>query len=203
MGRPAYTKNQVESRLNAIIHAAESLFAELGYEGVTMRAIGIVTGQSAAAPYRYFESKADIFNAARVAAYRRFRRAQESAALAASDPSDRLARLADAYLQFAIDEPDGYRLMFELKPSDAARTEAVDTATRLAMQPLRTALEKAVDAGAVKGHADQLAHLFWASLHGLASLHLAKKFHGEQDLATLRDPMKTLLAEGCFATSPN
>ncbi|MDP6977263.1 MAG: TetR/AcrR family transcriptional regulator [Myxococcota bacterium] len=196
MGRPPFTDEQIEAQRDSVIRAAEGLFAELGYDGVTLRAIAKMTGQSAAAPYRYFENKAAIFNAARVAAYHRFAAAQAEAAARAANPADRLTRLGDAYVQFAIDEPDAYRLMFELKPSEAARAPEVEEGGAMAWQPLRDAIGEAVEAGAISGDPDVLAHLFWAGLHGITSLHLADKFRHGLDLLALRDPMKTLLFSG-------
>ncbi|MCP5042292.1 MAG: TetR/AcrR family transcriptional regulator [bacterium] len=183
-----------------MIGAAEGLFAELGYDGVTLRAIAGTIGQSPAAPYRYFESKAAIFHAARIAAYRRFATAQEEAAAKASDPADRLSRLGDAYVQFAVDEPDAYRLMFELKPTDATSSDELDRAGTLAWNPLHRAIAEAVDAGVLLGDAEQLAHLFWAGLHGIVSLQLADKFRHGLDLEALREPMKRLLFAGGHGT---
>lgn len=196
MGRRPFSEEQVEGQRSSVIRAAEGLFAELGYEGVTLRAIANTMGQSPAAPYRYFESKAAIFNASRVAAYKRFAAAQEASSDEATDSIDRISRLGDAYTQFAIDEPDAYRLMFELKPSEAARTEELDEAGSLAWQPLRDAIGEAVDDGFLEGDADVLAHLFWAGLHGVVSLHLAAKFRHGLDLESLRAPMKQLLFMG-------
>lgn len=196
MGRPPFSEEQVEEQRAAVVRAAEGLFAELGYDGVTLRAIAKTMGQSPAAPYRYFESKAAIFNAARIAAYERFAAAQERASAEAADPAERLSKLGDAYAQFAVDEPDAYRLMFELKPSEATRCEELEQAGELAWKPLRRAVGEAVDAGVLAGDADVLAHLFWAGLHGIVSLHLAEKFRHGLDLESLRDPMKQLLFMG-------
>ncbi len=201
MGRPPFSEDQIEAQRDCVIRAAEGLFAELGYDGVTLRAIAEMTGQSAAAPYRYFENKAAIFNAARVAAYHRFAAAQEEAAAKAANPADRLSLLGDAYVQFATDEPDAYRLMFELKPSEAARTPGVEEGGAMAWQPLRNAIGQAVEARVLVGDADVLAHLFWAGLHGIVSLQLADKLRHGIDLMALRDPMKTLLFDGSQGTS--
>lgn len=201
MGRPSLTSEEVEAQRAAVVRAAEGLFAELGYDGVTLRAIAKSLGRSPAAPYRYFESKADIFNAARVAAYHRFAGAQEYAARDTDDPAQRLSLLGDAYVQFAIDEPDAYRLMFELKPSEAPRSDKLLEAAERAWAPIREAAGSAVEAGVLRGDAHELAHLLWAGLHGVVSLHLAEKFRHGLALEELREPMKRLLFSGGLATA--
>ncbi len=196
MGRPPFSEEQIEAQREAVIHAAEGLFAELGYDGVTMRAIAKMTGQSAAAAYRYFENKDAIFNAARVAAYGRFTAAQEASLAGAQNSVEELSQIGDAYIQFALDEPDAYRLMFEMKPSDATRTPEVEECGAAAFKPIRDTIARAIEAGVLVGDHVELAHLFWAGLHGIVSLHVSGKLRHGFDLMALRDPMKHLLLAG-------
>jgi hypothetical protein len=48
----------------------------------------------------------------------------------------------------------------------------------------------------IAGERDTLAHLFWASLHGLASLQLANKLQLGRDVASLIEPMMQSLLDG-------
>jgi AcrR family transcriptional regulator len=172
------------------------LFAAHGYAGVTLRGLAGELGQSPTAAYRYFDCKADIFTAARVRASERFARVQEEVSRGSGQPLERLSRLGTAYIQFAIDEPDAYRLIFELKPPDTVRSAELKAASERAFAPLRETIGCVVDAGVLHGDAHELAHLFWAGLHGLASLHLAGKLDHGRSLEQLRDPMKRLLFLG-------
>jgi AcrR family transcriptional regulator len=200
MGRHPLSPEEVEGERARVVEAAERLFAERGYEGVTLRALAKALGRSHTAAYRYFEGKADIFEAARIAAYERFAEAQEQACREAADPPERLARLGAAYVQFALDEPDAYRLMFELKPPQGTRTVEICAAEDRAFAPLHETIAKSVASGLLYGDPDPLAHLFWAGLHGIVSLHLAGKLRHGLGLEDLHEPMERLLFAGGHVT---
>src|SRR4030095_15871160 len=94
--------------------AATHLFAAHGYDAVTMRAIAEELGTSAMAPYRYFSNKAEIFAMGRAEAYRHFADGQERAFHGSKDALERLFHMRTAYVRFALENPDQYRVMFEL-----------------------------------------------------------------------------------------
>jgi len=152
--------------------AAERLFAEQGYEGVTMRALAGELGCSPMTPYRYFENKQAIFDAVRDAAFVRLGDVVERAAAAEADPLKRIRRLAHSYLDFARREPRAYRIMFELeKPAGDAPPGPLH-----GWGPLLGAMQQAVELGLIEGDPLTLAHLAWVSMHGLATLELSGKF---------------------------
>ncbi len=163
--------------------AATRLFAARGYEAVTMRALADELGVSAMTSYRYLAGKDELFVLVRADAFRRFAECLEAAAgRAGADPAARLRRLKRAYVQFALDEADAYRIMFELRqPADAARSPDLDREARRAFGCLHDAVRAAVAAGLLVGDPLTVAHLLWASTHGLVSLHLA----GRLSLRTL------------------
>jgi AcrR family transcriptional regulator len=57
---PALGRHGTRAR-QEILDAARTLFAECGYHGTTVEAIGMAAGRSGAAVYQYFEGKAEIF----------------------------------------------------------------------------------------------------------------------------------------------
>jgi AcrR family transcriptional regulator len=201
MGRQPFSPEEVEVQRALVVRAAEGLFADRGYAGVTLRALAKALGRSPTAAYRYFEGKAEIFAAARTAAYRRFAEAQERAVRGGAGPLERLARLGSAYVQFAVDEPDAYRLMFELKQPEAGRSAALREAEDRAWAPLRETIEAVVDAGHLRGDPHEVTHLFWAGMHGVVSLQLAGKLSHGLALEDLDGPMKRLLFLGGRAPS--
>jgi AcrR family transcriptional regulator len=205
MGRSSFSREEVEAQRARVVGAAERLFATHGYEGVTLRGLAKDLGQSPTAAYRYFDGKAAIFTAARTAAYHRFSEAQERATREGTNPADSLDRLGSAYVEFARRDPDAYRLMFELKQPEQARTDELSEAEQRGWAPLRETIEAAVDAGLLVGDPPELAHLFWAGLHGIVSLHLAGKLRHGLALEDLQHPMKQLLFVGTLpstSTSP-
>lgn len=153
-----------------------ALFAERGYQAVTMRAIGREAGCSAMTPYRYFAGgKAEIFAMVKAGAFRAFAEQQEKAASGTHDPLERVWALGRAYVDFGLRNRDAYRVMFQLRRTDDTVYPELAREERRAWLPLRSAVEAAVNEGALAGDAGDLAHLFWAKVHGLVSLHLAGK----------------------------
>ena len=161
------------------------LFAEQGYAAVTMRSLGAALGVSAMTTYRYISSKDELFVLVRAEAFRRFADALVAALAAA--PSDdavgRLFALKRAYVAFAIAQPDAYRSMFELRGGQPAKGPARDelaAQSRRAFACLHGCVVDAVERGYLQGDPLTHAHLFWASTHGLVSLHLAGQLSRER-----------------------
>lgn len=175
MPRAALSPEQISDFRERLVAAAARLFARRGFDGVTLRAIASELGCSAMTPYRYFEDKASIFAAVRTAAYAGFSEAQEACWDAAAPPRQVLGDLGRAYVRYALDHPDAYRLMFELSQPDPDRFPELRAAEQRAWRPLREAVGRAVERGAMSGDPDVLAHVFWCGVHGITSLHLAGK----------------------------
>jgi len=177
---------------------AERLFAERGHPGVTLRALAAELGVSPMTPYRYFRDKDDIFAAVRAAGFHRFADAQEAAYAAESDPERRLRRMARSYVEFARREPHAYRIMFETNPLTGIERYPELVAEQIrGWEPLLRAVGAAVDAGLLAGDASHLAHVFWAGVHGIASLDLAGTYALiHEDVDHIVDAMETTLFEG-------
>jgi AcrR family transcriptional regulator len=175
MPRVALQQDEIAAFRARATGAAMKLFAKQGYEGVTMRALADELGVSAMTSYRYVNGKDELFALVRAEAFRRFGNALAAAAAKVATPTARLMRLKRAYIQFALDESDAYRIMFEVRTPDA-KTDAdedVDTESRRAFGFLHEAVKAAVDERALSGDALAIARLLWASTHGLVSLFLA------------------------------
>ena len=177
MPRAALSRSEVAAFRGRAAAAATRLFAEQGYEAVTMRAVAEALGVSAMTPYRYLAGKEELFALVRAEAFRRFAEALEAALVRGGEPLEKLRRLKQAYVGFALAEPDAYRIMFELRQPDPLHKE-LQAQSRRAFGALHRTVAAAVDAGDLDGDALTLAHLLWASTHGLVSLHLAGKLAG-------------------------
>jgi AcrR family transcriptional regulator len=176
VARAALSQEDVEAFRENTVRAATRLFADQGYAAVTMRAIASELGTSPMAPYRYFENKSEIFAMVRAAAYRRFADAQEAAfAAPANNALERLVTMRDAYVRFALEHPDEYRVMFELHQEPEERYPALAAESHRAFSSLEEAARLAILEGVIEGEKTTVAHLLWSSLHGMVSLHLAGK----------------------------
>lgn len=177
MPRAALSADEVARFRTRAAEAATRLFAEQGYEAVTMRAVAEALGVSAMTPYRYVAGKEELFALVRTEAFRRFAERLEAALARGGDPVEKLRRLKQAYVGFALDEPDAYRTMFELRQPDPGHAELA-AQSRRAFGALHRTVAEAIAAGLLDGDPLTVAHLLWASTHGLVSLHLAGKLAG-------------------------
>ena len=160
MPRAALSTDEVEAFRGRICDAAAHLFAEQGYEAVTLRAIATAVGCSPMTPYRYFPGgKEEIFTLVRAFSFRRFADAQLASIERVRDPADRVATLGWVYIDFALEHPDQYRLMFELAQPDAEHPELLAEGLR-AWAPLQSSIAAAIDAGLFRGDVDTVAHVF-------------------------------------------
>ncbi|MFW2387553.1 MAG: TetR/AcrR family transcriptional regulator [Polyangiales bacterium] len=175
MPRAALTIEELDAFRGRAGAAATKLFAERGYPGVTLRSVAKELGVSPMTPYRYFENKEELFARVRTEAFRRFADVLRDATAGIDDPSVALRRLAAAYVSFALDEPDAYHAMFDSLQAPAGSYPELDTEQTRAFSYLHSAVTDAVDAGILPGEPLRRAHMLWAQVHGLVSLHLAGK----------------------------
>lgn len=185
MPRAALTSREIEAFRARACATARRLFAERGYDGMSMRALATELGCSPMTAYRYFENKADLFAQVRTEAFRQFADAQQRAA-APGDPIDRLAALKQAYIDFAVADPVAYRVMFGLDQEPTDRYPELEAEQRRAFSFLRGAVAEAIESGVMSGEPLTVAHLFWAQVHGLVSLHLSGKLIMGRSLDELR-----------------
>lgn len=180
------TETDVADFRERLIAAAEHLFAEHGPDGVTMRQLASALGVSPMTPYRYFKDKDAILAAVRASGFARFAAALEAATKASQDGVDLTASTGRAYVKFALENPDAYRLMFDFsQPNEADYPELVEATARSRAMMIRHA-EGLVKAGEAEGDPEMIAHILWASLHGGLVLQMAGKLSPTIDYSALR-----------------
>ncbi|ATQ41630.1 TetR/AcrR family transcriptional regulator [Caulobacter mirabilis] len=169
-----------------LITAAEHLFAEHGPDGVTMRQLAAALGVSPMTPYRYFKDKDAILAAVRASGFARFAGALEAATAASVDGVGLTTATGRAYVKFALENPDAYRLMFDFaQPNEADYPDLVEATARSRAMLIRHA-EGLVKAGEAEGDPVMIAHIIWSSLHGQLVLQMAGKLSPDVDPSALR-----------------
>jgi AcrR family transcriptional regulator len=154
----------------ALVRAALELLEESGETALSLRAVARRAGVSPAAPNRHNAGREALVSAVAAVGYREL-----AGRLAAAHPSpstpEQLAGVAVAYVQFALDRPALFRIMFG-EPCDRDNDERV-AATAAVSLYVRGIVERAFpDADA---DPEALATAIWALVHGLAFLHLDGK----------------------------
>lgn len=184
MPRRELSQDELQAFRARALDCAEALFVEAGVDGVTMRAVASRLGCSPMTTYRYFEDREALIAALRATVFARFADALEAAPGRRRSPLMRIEALRSAYVDFARTDPDGYRLMFALRPPARPDAELQRQAER-AFAPLKGVVAEAVAAGDLEGDPDVVAHLVWVELHGLVSLYLADKLIFGRELGEL------------------
>jgi AcrR family transcriptional regulator len=194
------SRQEVDAFRARLCAVAQKRFAKDGVEGVSMRQLAEALGCSPMTPYRYFRNKEEILAAVRAAAFDRFASALEEAARKTrGDLRAGGEAMGEAYIRFALAEPDAYRMMFDLSQPHPDRYPDLVRASARARHMMSAALEALVEAGIFVGDAQLLGYVFWATMHGLVVLHLAGKLPKKPDFRTIQREAMRLLVAGARA----
>jgi AcrR family transcriptional regulator len=152
----------------ALVRAALELLEESGETALSLRAVARRAGVSPAAPYRHYADREALVSAVAAVGYRELAERLVAAHPSPSTP-DQLARVATAYVQFALERPALFRIMFG-EPCDRDNDERVG-ATAAVSQYVRAIVERTFP----QADSEALATAIWALVHGLAFLYLDGK----------------------------
>jgi AcrR family transcriptional regulator len=182
----------------AILSAAAAVFAEEGYEQLSLRKVAGRIGYTATTIYSYFADKDDLVLAVLLEGFERFGVALDTAARQVDEPWERLAAVGVAYVRFALTNPDHYRLMFLqrgdllFRERQGARSPAIDAA-----DVLFDAVRDAMAAGALRqDDPRETAFQLWAIVHGFAALALTVPAFDREQLDALADQHVRRCLEG-------
>jgi AcrR family transcriptional regulator len=166
-------RSRAETR-ERICTAAMRLFLEEGIERTSMRRIADAVGYTPGALYSYFRDKEDVLFELHRAGFDRLRAAMRTLDAEQPTPRQRLMRIGEVYIRFAIENPHYYELMFIL--SDMRKrigeqerwNEGLDT-----YDMLRSAVREAMDDGVIPpGDVEAAVFALWSHVHGTVSLLL-------------------------------
>lgn len=194
--RKKLTDEQIASFRSAFIAAAEKLFEKQGVSGVTMRQIASAVGYSQTAAYSYFKNKDEILAAVRSAALHRFSERLEAAYSKRKTARANARAVGQAYLQFAVDEPAAYGLIFSTDQPDAMAYPALSEAFDRARGCMTRYVQDLIDEKLLVGDAAEIGEVFWSAAHGVVTLHLAGIISGLAARDQLHRRMMRLLARG-------
>jgi AcrR family transcriptional regulator len=147
----------------ALVWAAGKLLEKEGVEALKLREVARRAGVSHNAPYRHFPDREALLAALAADGYAMLGRAQREAAVASG-----LRGMGEAYVRFALEHPQRFRLMFggQLRISKHPALREVATKTFVGLS------------GALSAHvpgaqgARDASIAAWALVHGLAQLLL-------------------------------
>ncbi|MBA3825452.1 MAG: TetR/AcrR family transcriptional regulator [Ktedonobacterales bacterium] len=161
-----------------LLDAALRVIAEGGVAGLTLREVARQAGVSHNAPYHHFADKAALVAALVDEGFTQFAQTMQFAYDAAEGSAlDKMVCIGVAYVQFAMNHPAQFRLMFrpELRASDqclplqAHKTYETSSGFDVVIRALQAAQREGLVA---EGDTEHLALAAWSTVHGLADLIL-------------------------------
>ncbi len=171
-------KQKIEIR-KMILDASIKLFVEEGFENVTIRKIADIIEYSPTTIYLYFKDKNEIFYQLHELGF------QKMAALNRNlenikNPLTRLFKMGENYIEFGLDNPQFYDIMFILR----APMQTLESMANCdwkngenALHALMSIVEECMQKGFIqKGDIQAVSMAIWGMVHGLVSLQIRERF---------------------------
>lgn len=158
---------------SALIDAAARLVRREGAAQVSLRGIAREAGVSHAAPYHHFDDRESLLAEVALVGFEGLGATLREGARsnAAPDPLTRLQGAGVAYVEFAVENPEIYRLMFGGLLSDRKRYPALQAAANAAFGVLLELLGGGGESDESTS-VNPVALATWSTVHGLGSLML-------------------------------
>jgi AcrR family transcriptional regulator len=170
-----------ESLREDILDAARQLFVMDGYGATSMRGIAAKVGCSPGILYHYFDDKQAIMARLVREAFTQMRARLTAIREDRAPVEDRMRRGLRAYIEFGLDHPHHYALLF-MKPDDWDDNESIraafqeeGTETFACLLEMTT---ESIQAGILRREltdADELAQSLWGAIHGTVSVRIGAK----------------------------
>ena len=167
-----------ENMQNMIHEEATRQLSERGDEGFSLREVAEGIGYAPTTIYRYFRDKDDLIFSLFETAFQSFSAALDSARQKHTHPTEQLEAIGRAYVQFALDHPVQYRLLFMERGDLLSRLyERLKLAGNAYVGPM--IVEEVVISGQNQGlfppevNPQYVASFLWAQVHGIASLGIS------------------------------
>ncbi|MFE6509624.1 TetR/AcrR family transcriptional regulator [Nocardioides sp. NPDC057767] len=154
-------------RERLIVATARELAEAQGWEAVTTRRLAERIEYSQPVLYSHFRGKREIIGAVALEGASEMAAAMRAATAVAKTPRERVAALARAYLDFADRNPAVYDALFQLDGGLAYAQEDTPEQLKDAFAALMETLGEVAGDGVAPG---LFTEVFWASLHGIATL---------------------------------
>lgn len=185
MGISERKEREKEELRDLILNAAREIFIKHGYEATSIRKIANKIEYSPGTIYHYFKDKNDMLLALHEKSFDLKIKSLFTTVEHIADPMDRLEAVGFAYLNYALEHPQDYELMFiQNAPMKALAVKKEcwkDGA--IAIQFLKNILQECVHAKYIspETNIDDLALVLWSQVHGLASLHNTERLNIYED----------------------
>ncbi|MDX1459275.1 MAG: TetR/AcrR family transcriptional regulator [Marinobacter sp.] len=192
MSRPAYHHGDLSQEA---LHLALDILRAESDTAISLRAIAKHIGVSAPALYRHFADRESLLAELAITGFQwlrdRLRRVDQT------DPRHALLHIGLAYVAFAEDEPNLYRLMFGGRILPRGAHPRLDEAGLEAFRVLEETVAKGQSVGYLKPlPLPLMTATAWSLVHGLSELTIDGHLPGVDIEPTLAEGVLTLLLDG-------
>jgi AcrR family transcriptional regulator len=170
-----------ESLREDILDAARQLFVRDGYEATSMRAIAAKVGCSPGILYHYFEDKQAIMARLVRETFCLMRQRLSAIRDDASPPEERLRRALRAYIDFGLEHPHHYGVLFMNKHDLENMPDLLHVFMQDGMETFSCLRSLCAECMAKRifrpelRDDDEVAQALWVSIHGLLSLQIQSR----------------------------
>ena len=199
MGIVARKEKQKQEIRSLILEASMKLFVEEGFSKVSVRKIAERIQYSPTTLYLYFKDKNEILFHCCESGFEKML-AQNIALSLISDPIERLHQMGVNYLNFGLENPEYYDLMFiQDAPMSALHDMGAGWSSGdQSLEALKMIVQEAMEKGQlVSAKVETVAMAVWGMVHGLVSLairqRLDKLVPAEDMEQTMHDSLDWLL----------
>ncbi|MFC9253293.1 TetR/AcrR family transcriptional regulator [Amycolatopsis thailandensis] len=179
-------------RERLIVATARELAEQQGWDAVTTRRLAERIDYSQPVLYSHFRGKREIIGAVALEGAAEMAAAIRAETAAVDGPRARVTALARGYLDFAVRNPAVYDAMFQLDGGLAFAQEDTPEPLKDAFAALLESLGEVAGEGV---HPAMFTEVFWAALHGLATLTRAGRLppeYAEQRVKLLVDRLAVI-----------
>ena len=175
------SERRIRERLDtrqSILAAARELFLLKGFEATTIRNIAEKIEYSPSTIYQHFKDKNEIFYTIHSEAFAELVRYLNASEIH-KNPMDQLIALGQIYIQFALENPELYDLMFIMEAPIDFLNYLEDTnwiEGKTAFDYLKSIIANCIKQGLIiETDLESLSYLVWSTVHGLVTISIKKR----------------------------
>lgn len=181
MGIAERKEREREEVKDLILNAAREIFLSEGYENTSIRKIASRIEYSPGVIYLHYKDKNDLLLALHDKAFECKMNALFHSTQHIADPLDRLRQIGLSYIQYGIDNPQDYDLMFVLSCTmeTLATKEEFWKDGAQAIGVVKATVKECIDAGYFREDLDldEASLLLWSQVHGMVTLYCKERLN--------------------------
>jgi len=160
-----------------LLESARKLLVNEGYKGFSLRKVARITGVSATSVYIYFENKDHLIHSIIEQSIDELNRRLHKVYVALQDPVERLEGFAAAYVNYALEHPREYQIIYAVSSEEMGRyPKEKFRKARKGYEFLTDTIQEGVERNILEESDPRTAaYTIWAQLHGVMSVVLSKR----------------------------